>query len=470
MVFAAQELINNEKVKVIAGMETWEETAVVAEIASRVQVPILSFAAPAVTPLSMSRRWPYVIRMASNDSEQMKCIADLAQKYNWRRVAAIYEDNVYGGDSGKLALLSEALQNVSSSEIESRLVLPPISSISDPKEAVRGELKKVQDKQSRVFIVLQASLDMTIHLFTEANKMGLVGKDSVWMVTNTVANALDSLNTTVISSMEGTLGIKSYYSDDSSPYKEFSALFRRNFTSEYPEEDYFHPSIHALRAHDSIKIITEAIGRLNYNISSPEMLLRQMLSSDFSGLSGKIRFKDGELLNADTLRIVNVVGKKYKELDFWLPNFGFSKTSSKHNVGDISSNIAAEGFTGPVIWPGNLINRNPKGWAMPSNQEPMRIGVPTRTFFEKFVVIKDDPLNGNSNDKNLRYDGFSIQLFRLVVDHLNYHLPYEFVPHDGVYDDLINGVYNKVNYFNYHDQLLFKKKKIMLSYRMMHDI
>lgn len=71
----------------------------------------------------------------------------------------------------------------------------------------------------------------------------------------------------------------------------------------------------------------------------------------------------------------------------------------------------------------------------------------------------DHPLNGNSNDKNMRYDGFSIELFRLVVDHLNYHLPYEFVPHDGVYDDLINGVYDKVNYFNYHDKLLFKKKK-----------
>ncbi|KAL5772297.1 hypothetical protein ACOSQ2_012221 [Xanthoceras sorbifolium] len=428
---AAEELIEKKNVKLIIGMDTWEEAGLVADIGSRDQVPILSFAAPAISPPSMSVRWPFLIRMASNDSEQMNCIAALVQFYNWRRVSVIYEDSAYGGDPGKSVLLSEALQNIGS-QIEHRLVLPPISSISDPKNMVQGELRKVQNKQSRVFILLQSSLPMAIHLFREAKEMGLVGRDSVWIVTDTIADFLDSFNNSVISSMEGTLGIKNYYSQKgSNSYGEFADQFRRNFMTRYPEEDHMWPGIHALRAYDSIRIVTQALERLSANISSPKMLLENVLKGNFSGLNGRIHFKEGELLDTDTFRIVNVVGKKYKELDFWLPNYGFSKTL----IADTSDRT--ENFSGPVLWPGNL-NRIPKGWAMPTNEQPMRIGVPEKTFFEKFVKIESVR---NSQEK--AYKGFSIELFDMVLTHLGYNLPHEFVPHVGSYDDLVYGVYNK---------------------------
>ncbi|XP_065877224.1 glutamate receptor 2.9-like [Euphorbia lathyris] len=419
---SAERLIKETRVKAIIGMERWEEAALVAEIGSQAEIPVLSLSAPAITPPLASSRWPFLVTMASNDSDQMRCIADLNRAYNWRRVVTVHEDYSYGGDYGELTLLSQALQEVGS-EIEHRIVLPPFSSLSNPKQAVRDELAKLEQVQSRVFIVLQTSLPLVIHLFTEAKEMGFVGEDTVWLLKDTVTGFLDSFDTSVIYSMEGALGIKSYYSETSTDYRSFYSQFRRNFRSKYPEEDNSEPGFYALRAYDSIATISKAVQRM-LSSSSPESLLNHIISSDFSGLSGEIGFKEGKLLNSPELRIVNVVGKKYKEIDFWSPSSGFMNADGPDSIG----------LRGPVNWPGDL-KRVPKGWAMPSDAKPMIIGVPGRTSFEKFVKVV--------NASEGRYDGFCIQLFYKVLEILDYNLSYKFVPYNGTYNDLVHNMYNK---------------------------
>ncbi|KAB5560668.1 hypothetical protein DKX38_005625 [Salix brachista] len=435
--YAAEELIKEKKVKVIIGMDKWEEAALVANIGNQYQIPILSFATPTITPPLTTLRWPFLMRMASDGSEQMRCIADLVGCYNWRKVVVIYEDNVYGGESGNLALLSEDLQEVGA-EIEYHLVLPPFSLSTDLKHVVHHELIKLQkDTESRVFIVLQSSLPMLTYLFREAKNMGLVGRDTAWILSNSITSFLDSMNNSVISSMEGALGIQTYYSSSSS-YQSFEAQFRKIFRAEYQDEDNFLPGIQALRAYDSIGMVTQAIEKFGSDSISPKMLLNSVLGSDFTGLTGEIHFKDGMLSDAPTLRIVNVVGKKYKELDFWSPNLGFSKTLHAEDGKERCSNSSVcnitECLSGPVIWPGDLNDRDPKGWALPTNARPLRIVVPKRTSFDKFVTFK----TGEALP-----EGFCIDIFNEVVERLNYSLPHEFFEHDGLYDEMIEGVYNK---------------------------
>lgn len=424
--------------KAIIGMQTWQEAALVAGVGKRAQVPVLSFAAPPISSPLIPNRWPYLVRMTNHASVQVNCIAAIIKSYNWQKVITIYEDYDFAGDYGMLALLSEALQNAGS-EIEYQLILPPFSSLSHPKESVREELLKLlTTKQSRVFIVLQSSLAMVTHLFGEAKKMGLVGRESAWIISDSISDFLDSVNASVISSMEGTLGTKVYYSESSTSYQDFRAQFRQVFRTEYPEEDSYEPGIHALRAYDGIETIAQAVWRKSRNDTGTKTLLESILSTNFSGLSGKISFKAGQISYPPVFKIVNVVGKSYKELDFWTPELGFSGSLDTENGKEYNYSKA---LVGRVNWPGDIY-WTPKGWAMPSSAKPMKIAVPTNPEFENFMKIEYDK---DSNRTVPR--GFCIEVFNRVLGTLGYDLPYEFIPCDGSYDDLVNHVANMVIYF-----------------------
>ncbi|KAM3748288.1 hypothetical protein ACB098_05G097000 [Castanea mollissima] len=429
VVSAAGELIKEKKVQVIVGMNKWEEAALVAAMGNKVNVPVFSFAAPTITSPILQHRWPFLIQMANNDFTQIECISEIVGAYNWRRVIAIYEDDAYGSDSGMLGLLSEALQKVDS-KIEYQLVLPSISSLPNAGGFVLDELLKLRlTTQSRVFIVLQSSIPMASHLFREAKKVGLVGRESAWIIPESVASVLDSVNNSVISSMEGALGIKTYYSNSSNSYKDFYGQFTKIFETKYPEEHNHEPGIYALRAYDIIMTISQAIERTISNSISQKMILENILLSNFSGLSGQINFEAGKLLQTPILRIVNVVKKGYEELDFWTPKSGFSNTAEMKSC--------TEKIAGPVTWPGYLI-QVPKGWVMPTEQNPLKIGVPGRTSFQKLVKV-----DYSGNLDNSKFDGWCIDVFKEALKKLPYSLPYKFIPLNGTYEGLVDRVYNK---------------------------
>ncbi|RVW79140.1 Glutamate receptor 2.9 [Vitis vinifera] len=435
----AEELIKEKKVQVIVGMDTWQQAALAAEIGNQAQVPVLSLAASASVRPSRQLGRPTLVQMSTNVSEQIRCISAIVHSYHWQRVIAIYEDDAYGGNAEMLTILSEALQGVGS-EIEYHLSLPPISSLSDPRGAVHQELLKLLSTQSRVFIVLQSSLPMAIHLFQEARRMDFMGKDSAWIITDSISSFLDSMDTSVIPYMEGALGIKSYYSKSNRPFLEFSAQFQKNFKSENPDEDNAQPGIHALRAYDSIAVITRTLERLaSDDTNTPNMSLKNILSSNFSGLSGNIIFEGGDLSISNSLpfRIIKVVRTDYKVLDFWTQDLDnpFSREGGDKN----SSRNTTKVLDGPVIWPGYL-KRVPKGWEMPTDAKPLKIGIPANTSFDKFVKVDETQMEAEK-----RYTGFCIDIFREVLKILeqNYSLPYVFYPFVGTYDELVDCVYNK---------------------------
>ena len=420
ILIAAENLIKEKKLIAIIGMHSWQKTALVADVGNRTQVPVLSFASPAITSPTIQLRWPLLIRMANEGSAQVKCIADIVRACNWRRVIVIYEEDAYGGDSGMSALLAEALQSVEV-EIEYRLVLPSFSSVSNTERLVHTQLVKLENETScRVFVVLQSSLMMVTNLFREAKKLRLVGgeTESAWIIPDSITNMLDSIDKSIISSMNGTIGIKTLYSNHNKEYVKFEKRFRASRS----EEENSKPGIYALRAYDSIKIITQAIERGSDDSSS---LLKSIFSGRFSGFSGEIRFEGKMLSQNPKFKIVKVDGEKSNELDIWTPD----------NNGGVKNKNTKE-----MAWPG--LDKVPKGWAMPSKAKPLRIVVPAHAMFKEFVV---DMNRNNSNGEIFR--GFSIEIFHKVMEQLKYtdNLQYIFESKNGSYDDLVELVHNKVN-------------------------
>lgn len=443
-VSAAEELIRQNQVQVIIGMQTWEQAVYVADFGKKAQVPVLSLAPASNGHLFMQHRWPFLVPVVSNSLEQISCIASIIRSYHWRKVIAVYEDNTYGGDSEMLAVLSEALQPVDA-EIEAHLVLPPMSSVSAPEEIVRKEVQKLLMKQSRVFIVLRSSLSLANHLFREAKNIGLMGRDSVWIVADTLANLLDSVDINFISSAQGALGTTLYYSEETTPFLDFRRQFQKVFRLEFPSEHNLEPGIHALQAYDGITAISKVVMELgSKSNTSTAMLLPPIIrSNNFTGLTGDIYFHNEALSSPSIFRIVNVVGKRYKELGFWSSSFNFADRlefeNGKINFSAVDGVQTMQNLTGIINWPEEL-NRIPKGWTMPSIARPMRIGVPGRTVFQKFVKV-----DWVDNDKNgeKKYDGFCIDLFEEILKLLQYNLPYEFHPYNGSYDQLVDYVINQ---------------------------
>lgn len=439
---AAKDLFDNHEVRVIIGMERWEEASLVAELGNNSQVPVLTLANE--IPNWASEQWPFLIAAARSEHNQIKGVAAIVQSWRWRKVVVIYEE-VSTTITGVFPYLIDALRETDS-EIDSLLPLPPLTSRSFLVE----NLVKLNSKQCRVFII-HTSLTLATNLFTEAKNMGMMEREYVWIVTAGITSQIDSLSPTLISSMQGVIGIKSYVPHKGRTFQDFRSRYRTLFHSSYPNEPNPEPGIFALQAHDAIRALAQAMyGNINKKVKrnpkdhvapttskSGWWLRDRILQSNFEGLSGEYYFIDGALPPGNIFHVVNVVGKSYRELGYWTEGLGFSVSTQKGTNYSKSMTIM-----GQVFWPGGPWTV-PRGWTIPTSASPLKIGVPAKTTFNNFVNVVYDGIDGKP-----KVYGFSIDVFRAALDFLPYHLNCDFVPYEGTYDSLVQKVHIGVG--SYH--------------------
>ncbi|CAK9140334.1 unnamed protein product [Ilex paraguariensis] len=445
---AALDLFKNVEVLAIIGPQTSTQAHFVSALGEKAHVPIISFSAtsPSLSPIQST----YFTRATPSDSSQVKAITAIVQAFGWREVVPIYIDNDFG--RGIIPYLIDALQEIHT-RVTYKSAIPPLAT----DEQIVAELQKFMTMQTRVFIVHMLP-SLGSRFFTKAKEIGVLSEGYVWIITNGLTNDLSSLDPLVIDSMQGVIGVKPYV-PQTEELKKFSIRWKRTFQLENSVVPMVELNVYGLWAYDATKALAiaiekvgatdtsfdkaNAVGNLTdleaFGVSKHGLkLIHALRSTTFKGLSGPFKIVDGQLQSL-VYQIVNVIGKGERVVGYWTEEKGILRELNSKNTN--TDSIVNANFKA-IIWPGDIASP-PKGWAIPTNDIKLRIGVPVKDRFQEFVMVSQDPSTNKST-----VSGYCIEVFEAVMAALPYHIPYEYIPFAnpdgkmaGTYNDLVYQVY-----------------------------
>uniref|UniRef100_A0ACD5XW14 Uncharacterized protein n=1 Tax=Avena sativa TaxID=4498 RepID=A0ACD5XW14_AVESA len=447
----AIDLLEKYNVEAIIGPQKSSQAIFVSKIGNISHVPVISFTA--TDPSLSSRGLPYFVRATINDSAQVNCIASIVKTYGWREVVPIYEDTDYG--RGIIPYLVDVLHEVDA-QIPYRSVIP----LSATSEEITLELYKLMTMQTTVFVV-HMSVTLASLFFIKAKKVGMMNKGHAWIMTDGVTNLKDSLNPSVLGSLNGALGVE-FYVPKSRELDDFTTRWNMRFQIENPANPPLKLSIFGLWGYDTIWTVAQAaekVGQANNTFRKPgakrnstsletletssngPKLLQAILQKKFRGLSGNFDLSNRQL-QISTFQIVNVVGNGWREIGLWTAQNGISRQSNKTRLA--TTHLGSVRDLNPVIWPGESIEV-PRGFHIPVSGKKLQVGVCTSGFPE-FVKVEKDHITGAT-----KATGLSVDVFEEAVKRLPYAVPYEYVlfstKDDGStkdYNDFVYQVYLEI--------------------------
>ena len=240
------------------------------------------------------------------------------------------------------------------------------------------ELYKLKTMQTRVFIVhMLPSLGSRI--FAKAKQIDMMKEGYVWIVTDGLADFFDTLEQSVMDSMQGVLGVRPYV-PRTKKLESFQVQWKKKFKQENPDIVDAKLNTFGLLAYDvtvalAMAVEKSGVGNLKFdkqitNIVSTDLeaigvsengpnLVKALSSTRFRGLTGDYSFVDGQLQSL-AFQIVNINGYGTRGIGFWtLEKKVLMKklmTSSTSN----NNNSASKPNHGPIIWLGDSTSV-PKG-------------------------------------------------------------------------------------------------------------
>ncbi|KAJ1703939.1 hypothetical protein LUZ63_003718 [Rhynchospora breviuscula] len=449
----------------IIGPQSSGGSHILSQVANSLQVPLLSFSA--TDPTLSSLEFPYFIRATQSDLFQMRAIADIVDFFQWREVTAIYVDDDYGRN-GIAALGDELAQR--RAKISYKAGFGQAADLTE----ITDLLLRVNLLESRVY-VLHVNPDSGLTVFSVAQKLGMTGSGYVWIVTDWLAAVLDSkgyglgygyesvdADPKVFNLIQGSIVLRRH-TLDSDLRKKFVSRWRNKTGSTDSGSGL---NAYSLYAYDSVWLMARAIDQYlktngnSVNFSTdPKLrdvngstlhlamlkifnggkgLLQNLLSTNFTGVTGQVQFGPSRDLIQPAYDIINVVSTGSRLIGYWSNYSGLSVVSPEilyqepHNLSGESRKLY------DVMWPGET-TQQPRGWVFPNNGQPLRIGVPYKGSFKQFVS------RGSYSESNSNASGYCIDVFNAAIKLLSYPVPCSFVligngTGNPVYNDIINMV------------------------------
>ncbi|KAF5747248.1 Glutamate receptor 3.3 isoform 4 [Tripterygium wilfordii] len=431
----------------IIGPQSSVVAHIISHVANELHVPLLSFAA--TDPTLSSLQFPFFVRTTHSDLYQMTAIAEIIGYYGWKEVIAIFVDDDYGRNG--VSALNDKLAERRCKISYKGGIHPGSVNRGD----IMGLLVKVAMMQSRI-IILHVNPDIGYKVFSVAQYLGLMGNGFVWMATDWLSSVLDSavrLPSEIMDTMQGVLVLRQHTPDSER---------RKSFFSRWNKINGGSLGLHAygLYAYDSVWLVAHAIdaffnqgGLISFSndsrLISAEggnlhleamgifddggLLLRNILQSNFVGLTGPFKFNPDGSLFLPAYDIINVIGTGYRQIGYWSNYSGLSTKLPEilYTMPPNRSTTSQQLYT--VIWPGGTLSI-PRGWVFPNNGKQLRVGVPRRVSFREFVSQE----RGTDN-----FQGFCIDVFIAAINLLPYAVPYIFIPFGNgtknpSYSELVN--------------------------------
>ncbi|GMH12588.1 hypothetical protein Nepgr_014429 [Nepenthes gracilis] len=443
---SAFQLLEKEVVAII-GPQSSAVAHMISAIANAVRVPLVSYAA--TDPTLSALQFPFFLRTTQSDSYQMAAMADLIDFYGWKEVISIFVDDEYGRNG--ISALSDELEK---RRINISYKLPLGTQFDF--NTVTDLLNKSKFLGPRVFVV-HVNPDPNFRIFRVAQSLQMMDHNYVWLATDWLSATLDSIatnNDTLLSTLQGVVGLR-HHTQESSQRKAFFSRWR---SMQQKNATNCGLNTFGLNAYDTVWAIARSIDELlnqshngTFSFSSKlwninrtnlhldelkvfdggDLLLKQLLQTNFSGLSGRIQFHSDRNLASGGYEVINVDQMAVKIVGYWSNSSGLSVLppealkQEQHDYSFVNQNLKN------VVWPGGK-TENPRGWVISNDGRPLRIGVPRRVSFVEFVTVF-------SNTSEV--EGYCIDVFNEARKLVPYEIPYEFQPFG---DGLSNPSYNEL--------------------------
>ncbi|KAH9320740.1 hypothetical protein KI387_015379, partial [Taxus chinensis] len=399
-----------------------------APIAEAVDVPILSLSGTA-----SGSRYSVSSTVPSN-YDDMKAIAAMVAYFQWKEVIVLHEEEEFW-ISGVNAL-SEALEQQGGKKIYQAAAL------SSQADQVRKTLQELTNTSCVRAFIVYTSVDVALNMFSIAHKLEMITEGYAWVVTDSIASSVNSLNSSSLNTMQGIVGVKRLLTPQSTELREKLKL------------DSSDDGVNriGIQAYTSLKVVANAISSLisqnktvAYNGEIPDTNFPASMKVLTGGklLIQKINsFKsDAEIHDYE---IINVVGEKsYRKIGL-----------RKNEKGRLQSIRKETDKLGAIIWPPGDTAQTPNGY--------------------RRIVVGKIVGNSTSNFNEFigRFSGYTNDTFEAAVKALPYNLPFDYEAFDkgnstlSTYDAFVTGLIDRKRFdavVGYSTILLNRSKYVDFS-------